>query len=152
MEIDIIKRWSFNFDMYLRKAIEAMRKDDYLKKIIAQIKLDMFNDNTHNWEPLKESTIKRKKYLANLGQIPEENIDKINVRTGDMKSAFSNAAKVKIDSDFNVSFQYDANIARKVELAKNLNRNPDEFTDEEFLVIIEYVANELCAKLKERYG
>ena len=146
-----IELWVAEFNKYLPKAIEQIRNDDYLKKFIAQLKLDMFNENSHDWEPLKKSTIRRKKYLADTGEIDSENITKINVRTGKMKSALTNAAKVSIDDGFNISFQYDNKIAAKVNKAQELGRDPLEFTEDEFALIIEYVANQLFNKILKKY-
>lgn len=152
MDVTLINPWVLDFNKYIQNAVDQIRKDDYLKKIIAQLKLEMFNDNTHDWSPLRPSTIKRKKYLADEGLIPVANIEKINVRTGKLKSAFTNSTKVIVDSDFGIYFEYDDDISDKVMNARELGRDPEEFTEEEFAFILEYVANALSNKISEKYG
>lgn len=148
----MLEEWVNQFNQFIEELVNTLYQDPELKRLIAQIKRNMFENNTHNWSPLKPKTISNKKSLAKSGFVSAGDIEKPNVRTRDLVNAFSDAANIEIGEDFSISYNLTGTQKKKVDNVKKYGRDPEEITDEEFTAIIEYLVNQIVAKINEKYN
>lgn len=153
MDAALLDTWINDFNLFIDGIVKSLYQDQKLKQIIAKIKKDMFENNTHNWSSLKESTINKKRNMARLGYISESDVEKPNIRTRDLVSAFSNAVNIEISQDLEISYNLNSEQRTKVKNVQQFGRDPEEFTEAEFQAIVEYIISDvLVVKIKEKYN
>lgn len=148
----MLEEWINQFNVFIENLVKTLYTDQNLKKLIAQIKRNMFENNTHNWSALTPKTISNKKSLSKRGLVSASDIEKPNVRTRDLLDAFSDAANININEDFTISYSLTGTQQKKVKTIQEYGRDPEEITDDELNTIIEYIVNQIIAKINEKYN
>lgn len=127
--------------------LESIQKNPKIVETIATQKKAMFNENTHSWKPLKESTVRRKTYLKAKGELAREP-ESINIRHGDLYNELTNSSNYyqSLHADY-LDIAVEVN-KDKAETVKYWGRDVIDIEQRELNQITEVVTQALINDLK----